>query len=574
MKCFFRLRIEMANRYLSHQDLGTVSPNHGLQEHSRTGNPPASSYLNAFERSFESFLNNKVEQPATNPSSASKDQGSAAEISAILADNSLGAQRIQNPLLTYQTKSYNIKKNNQEAFIGYRKVQGPKPKLLSKTMTLSRTFDSNQIIVEEKMKRTKEPALVSYQDDESTEAVNNLLKAEAGEFSPERRFACSTCPKTFKSRGHLKEHEMIHTGEFPFHCENCSKGFRREAALLTHKCPGTVTSRETNTNTSELRGQKVYKCDLCERTYASKQYFQVHKCSKGNESVTRQSKLLAIEESFKSVRNKVKKDVDAENYLENVHIEVPVRVVSSEIVFTGDNHCAYIEGDIIDLDVEDITLEEAISEGYQVETLNENSNTLTIEGIIRKQVSNNALPCAFEMMSLSSGISIDEIGKVMEMYSDDNSVETCTFPWQTVDSKENEISKGWQDNKLLLEENECAGKQLNTLEELPSIIRSKSSDKPQISLNKFTYFNDTSIAYGSGDDSDDEDWSELSEKAKRKPPLKSQSKRPGRNQSSLGLSEKRRSMGQKTVAKITSTSNSSLLLQDEDDEDDFKTNDG
>ena len=528
---------DMANCEQSIQKFGAPSPSPKLvmQQNTRTGTPPASSFLNAFERSFESFLNNTVEKPSSIPNSSSLDHGSAAGISAILNDSSLENQKIQNPLLTQQTQSNITKKNSQEAIVRNRKVQGPKPKLLPKTLTLSmtKTYNSNQITVEEKIKEAQRPTLVSYQDDESTEAVNNLLKAVGGVLSPERD------PKTPKSRGHLQ------------------------------------ASSETslNTNTSVFRGQKVYKCDQCERSYASKQYFQVHKCTKGSESDTRQSKVLVNEANHvKSARGKVKKD-DDQKYLENVHIDVPVTILSSEIVFRGNDNFAYIEGDIIDLDVEEITLEEAIIDGYQVETLSEHSNTVTIEGNIAKQVPNSSLPCALELISLSSGIDIDEIKKIIEVHSDDESVEPCKFPWQA-DLKE-ETSKLKLENQLLPRRNESGGKLSNTLEELPSVIRSKSTEKPSnlnVSLNKFTYFNDTSIAYGSEDDSDDEDWSEMSEKAKRKAPLKFQSKKPSRNQPFLSLSEKRRSIGQETSARRAT--NSSLLLQEEDaEEESLESND-
>ena len=374
---------------------------------------------------------------------------------------------------------------------------------------------------------------------------------------------------------------MIHTGDFPFHCENCSKGFRREASLLTHKCNGTVTSRESsfNANTSDFRGQKVYKCEQCERSYASKQYFQVHKCTKGNESVTRQQSksLVNVETNIKSTKSKVKKENDDDKYLENVYMDVPVTVLSSEIIFRGDDNCAYIEGDVIDVDVEDITLEEAIIEGYQVETLSDHSNAVTIEGITMKPVPNTSLPCGLELISLSSGIDVDEISRIIEFYSDDQSVETCLFPWQMANDPQ-KVNKDeiQMENKLLLEDNESgAGKLSNTLEELPSVIRSKSTDQPSnlnVSLNKFTYFNDTSIAYGSGDDSDDSDWSEMSEKVKRKATSKSLSKKPSRNQSSLSHSEKRRSIIGQQKRDIEFAQNSSLLLQDNEDED-FKKED-
>ena len=56
---------------------------------------------------------------------------------------------------------------------------------------------------------------------------------------------------------------------------------------------------------------------------------------------------------------------------------------------------------------------------------------------------------------------------------------------------------------------------------------------------------------------------------KRKETSKSQSKKPNRNQPNLSQSEKRRSIGQQTRPNIAQ--NSSLLLQDEDnEEEDFK----
>lgn len=42
------------------------------------------------------------------------------------------------------------------------------------------------------------------------------------------RFPCSFCDKTFKTNCHLNEHESIHTGNYPLHCDKCGRGFRRK----------------------------------------------------------------------------------------------------------------------------------------------------------------------------------------------------------------------------------------------------------------------------------------------------------------------------------------------------------
>ena len=68
--------------------LGTPLTNVGMQQNTRIGTPPASSVLNAFERSFESFLTNKVGPPATSvpvPSSLG-DQGTQKDFTLEEAD--------------------------------------------------------------------------------------------------------------------------------------------------------------------------------------------------------------------------------------------------------------------------------------------------------------------------------------------------------------------------------------------------------------------------------------------------------------------------------------------------------
>merc|ERR1712079_797646 len=89
------------------------------------------------------------------------------------------------------------------------------------------------------------------------------------------------------------------------------------------------------------------------------------------------------------------------------------------------------------------------------------------------------------------------------------------------------------------------------------------------SMNKYIYFNDTSLAYDSGDDSGDKDWSEMTEKVKRKS-SKYQMKKLSRNQTSTSLSEKRQTQGHKEKTRVSQ--NSSFLLQEDDDKLDIKTN--
>lgn len=60
---------------------------------------------------------------------------------------------------------------------------------------------------------------------------------ERGTNDEDRAYVCQMCGKRFMTRGHLKTHLMIHTGERPFVCEaeGCGKTFARKERLEVHR---------------------------------------------------------------------------------------------------------------------------------------------------------------------------------------------------------------------------------------------------------------------------------------------------------------------------------------------------
>jgi len=96
---------------------------------------------------------------------------------------------------------------------------------------------------EEEFKVDKNENL-SESDDDSSDEDNNIgyTKEPVDQPGKTKRHSCNYCEKKFYSKSHLKEHEYVHTGDFPIKCGVCGKGFRRPRALQTHRCSAHVAS--------------------------------------------------------------------------------------------------------------------------------------------------------------------------------------------------------------------------------------------------------------------------------------------------------------------------------------------
>ncbi|XP_052805435.1 zinc finger protein 37 homolog isoform X2 [Mya arenaria] len=79
----------------------------------------------------------------------------------------------------------------------------------------------------------------------------------------QRPHDCELCEKSFRQAGQLEYHMRFHRGEKPFLCPWCARSFRNSSGLTTHQ--------RTHT------GEKPFSCDVCQRSFSTSTSLKTHR---------------------------------------------------------------------------------------------------------------------------------------------------------------------------------------------------------------------------------------------------------------------------------------------------------
>ena len=121
----------------------------------------------------------------------------------------------------------------------------------------------------------------------------------------ERPHQCRFCPKSFRQRQALREHERIHTGEKPYKCYICGWAFAKKGNCQDHE--------------NSCSGQRPHKCRFCAQSFTRKAICRKHEkiCQSRKHQLEPSEEYLESENTSNHLLSNINSVIEEEMAIEN-----------------------------------------------------------------------------------------------------------------------------------------------------------------------------------------------------------------------------------------------------------------
>lgn len=99
--------------------------------------------------------------------------------------------------------------------------------------------------------------------------VHGIFSLGPGKEKESLSFPCDVCKKEFTTPKRAAAHMRVHTGERPFHCEQCGNTFRIYQSLMVHR-------RVVHEGRKVYGNKGLFSCHVCRKIFSTKHYRDEH----------------------------------------------------------------------------------------------------------------------------------------------------------------------------------------------------------------------------------------------------------------------------------------------------------